>query len=90
MIERYVATGVFSKRTTTPLTEKPNIEDVPKKRAPTGTDVVHLHWLWKRGPAALRGITSAVALCGSTSIPRECVTSFLDDATCPMCKRLGS
>jgi hypothetical protein len=86
MIERYVATGSFTGRIPA---KDPPISQAPKLTT-AGTDVVHLHWLWKRGPAALRGVSSAVALCGARFVPRDFVSSHLDDATCPMCKRLAS
>lgn len=86
MTERYVATGAFTGRF--PKSTVPNVEE--RLKTLPGAGVVHLHWLWKRGPAALRGITSAVALCGATQINRQFVTSHLDDATCPKCKRLAS
>lgn len=53
-------------------------------------DAVHLHWLWRQGPAALRNVMAAVGACGKISIPRSHVTSFLDDTTCPICKRIAS
>lgn len=47
---------------------------------------IHLHWLWHKGPSALRGVVTAIALCGKLKLPRARVTSFPDDVTCPNCK----
>lgn len=48
---------------------------------------LHLHGLWHRGPEVLRGLQSAISLCGLSKLPREKVTTFLDDVTCDECKR---
>ncbi len=45
----------------------------------------HLHWLHAHGPKALAGVHRAAALCGQMDLPRETVTSFRDDCTCPRC-----
>lgn len=52
----------------------------------TGKTLVHLHWLWKQGPSALHGVTSAVALCGAKQLPRALVTAHPEDTTCRRCK----
>ena len=46
--------------------------------------VKHLHWAWKAGPAAARGVTIGMALCGARVLPGE-FTSFREDADCPKC-----
>jgi hypothetical protein len=56
---------------------------IPKARVAEG--VVHLHWLWKKGPGLLRGVSVAAALCG-VYVKRPNVTSHIDDVTCPTCK----
>jgi hypothetical protein len=53
------------------------------------TNPVHLHWLWKKGPAELRGVSSAVSLCGRYGLERGEVTAFLDDASCKRCLELA-
>ena len=83
-------------------TDAPNIQNFPV-RTPEVTRIrdaiasqepnqwagsaVHLHHLWQRGPKELRGITSAMAVCGAVGVPREKVTSFPEDATCAKCKK---
>jgi hypothetical protein len=80
--------------------EKPTFEDIDPKARPDEVkrlrieavpgNAVHLHWLWRQGPKALRNVMAAVGACGKISIPRSNVTSFPDDVTCPICKRLAS
>lgn len=48
---------------------------------------LHLHALWHRGPEVLRGLQSAISLCGRKKLPREKVTTFLEDVTCNECKQ---
>jgi hypothetical protein len=92
-MKRYIAQGSLPKRIKTGriTSTEPNFEEVARVTpVAIPKDAVHLHWLWRKGPAALRNVVSAVALCGQISLPRDKVTSFLDDATCPICKRLAS
>lgn len=57
----------------------------PVKRYKPAKKVVHLHWQYEKGPVALRGVVSAVAICGTWKLSRDQVTSFPEDATCPKC-----
>lgn len=50
---------------------------------------VHLHWLFRQGPSALRGVVTAITLCGR-KLPRARLTSHLDDTTCPQCQQIGA
>jgi hypothetical protein len=57
-----------------------------KIRPLTSDTLVHLHWLYKKGPALLRGVTEAISLCGKKKLPRGRITAHVDDVTCPKCK----
>jgi hypothetical protein len=50
-----------------------------------GPNVIHLHWLYHRGSAGLRGVRLAASMCGVGGLTREEVTSHQDDATCSQC-----
>jgi len=52
----------------------------------------HLHYLWNmtgahgwNGAKALRDVTLGISLCNVRDVPRENLTAFLDDCTCPEC-----
>ena len=50
---------------------------------------VHLHWLWRKGPEASRGVTLGAAACGVRGLKPGQFTSFKDDATCKDCLRVA-
>jgi hypothetical protein len=55
-----------------------------------GEKVIHLHWLWRRGAAGTRGVTSGIAVCGANHLPRAEFTCHKDDVTCKTCLTKGS
>jgi len=50
---------------------------------------IHLHWLWRKGPEAARGVTLGAAACGVRGLKPGQFTSFKDDATCKDCLRVA-
>lgn len=82
--ERYRPKGTVTNRVTA---STPTFEDTPKDNE---NDLVHLYWLWHRGPSAIAGVTRAISICGAKSLPRTLVTLDPKEATCPKCKRLAS
>lgn len=45
----------------------------------------HLHWLYIRGPAGLRGVRLAASMCGLGGLSPDKVTAFREDCDCKEC-----
>ena len=54
--------------------------------------VVHLHWLYDKGPSKLKETAEgrAYSMCGRTELRRDELTAYLDDTNCPRCVELAT
>jgi hypothetical protein len=51
---------------------------------------IHLHWLYHRGPAAVRGLRKGSSLCGCDGLVPALLTVHRADATCPACEEAAA
>jgi hypothetical protein len=51
--------------------------------------VVHLHWLWRKGPMASKNVTLGTSACGVYRLLPGQFTAHLADTTCDTCKEIA-
>lgn len=51
--------------------------------------MIHLHWLYFKGPKALDNLTSGASLCGKFGLGREVIVTQVEEAACPRCLELA-